>query len=107
MNETFEKIKYLADCQEIVISEHGYDELVEDNISVGDVVAGIKNAIVLEDYPEYHKGPCVLVLQWDSGEKPIHVVWGIPAHEMSPAVLITAYRPDDSKWTNDFIRRKK
>ena len=36
---------------------------------------------------------------------PIHVVWGIPKGARSPAVLVTAYRPDPAKWSSDFIRR--
>ena len=72
---------------------------------LGEAYESIKEAIVIEDYPDYTKGPCVLVLQKDFEINPIHVVWGIPKGARSPAVLVTAYRPDPAKWSSDFIRR--
>ncbi len=106
MSKTFEKIKELAKRNEIKISVHGYDETAEDDIFIQDIIADVNNGIVVEDYPEYPKGPCVLVLEKDRYARPIHVVWGIPKGASSPAVVVTAYRPDANMWTDNFTRRR-
>ena len=106
MSQTFQSVRDLVARQEVVISDHGYDELVADGILVEEIIMGVCEAAVIEDYPTYYKGPCVLVLQKDQQGQSIHVVWGIPHHASSPAVVVTAYRPDPVRWTEDFLRRK-
>ena len=107
MSMTLEQIKVLVAAGDVRISDHGYDELAADGILVRDVVAGLKTAEAVEDYPDFPKGPCVLVLEQDRNYEPIHAVWGIPKDETSPAMLVTAYRPSAARWTADFRRRRK
>lgn len=106
MTGTFEQILRLVKRNDVMISDHGYDELAEDNIYVREVLDSVFEGIVLEDYPQYVKGACVLVLQKDAYGKPMHVVWGIPKGKNSPAVLVTGYRPNPMRWSKDFTRRK-
>jgi hypothetical protein len=107
MSTTLAHIVALADRGGLRIPAHGYDEIAADNILVGDVIEGLAHAIVVEDYPTYPKGPCVLVLQEDSAGLPIHVVRGIPVGKDSPGVLVTAYRPDPAQWDETFRRRRR
>lgn len=107
MSVTFRRVLASIESGEVRVSAHGYNELAEDDIEVRDVMSGIAEAIVVEDYPNYAKGPLVLVLQRDTSGNPIHVVWGIPKGMDLPAVLVTAYRPDPDHWSNDFTERKR
>ena len=105
MGGTLARIKELAAAGEVLLSQHAYDRLAKNAISAADIEAGVAGAVEIEDYPEYHKGPSVLVLQEDANGQPIHVLWGIRKDSKTPAVVVTAYRPDPSRWTADFRRR--
>lgn len=106
MNETLEAVKKLVAAEQVRISEHGYDEIAADGIYVRDILAGVDKATVVEDYPAFPKGRAVLVLQWDIDVQPIHVVWGIPKGFTSPAVVVTAYRPNPDRWDKIFTKRR-
>ena len=107
MIETLSRIIGLVAAQDVRISEHGYDELAEDRISVADILDGVSTGLVIEDYPDYPKGRSVLVLQLDHDGESIHAVWGIPKGFDRPAVLVTAYRPDPGRWDAKFMERRK
>jgi hypothetical protein len=107
MSSTLRQVIALVAEGEVRISDHGYDELAADGILVRDLIASIQTAEPVEDYPEFAKGACVLVLQQDRDGNLVHAVWGIPKGEAGPAVLVTAYRPDPKKWSDDLRRRTK
>jgi hypothetical protein len=106
LSDTLTRIRELAAAGDVRISDHGYDELAADGLYAGEVLSGLADAELIEDYPTYGKGPCVLLLQADGQGSPIHAVWGVPKGRTGPAVLITAYRPDPEVWEYDFRRRR-
>jgi len=106
MSDTLLRVQVLVRRNEVEISRHGFQELDADDILLDDVIAGVSAALAVEEYPASVKGPSVLVLQYDAARRPIHIVWGIPRGGTTPAVLVTAYRPDPARWSADFTRRR-
>ena len=106
MSAFVEKVRALILAGDVRISEHGYDELAEDGLSAREVLGGVPEAILVEEYPNFPKGPCALFLQKDLMGTPVHVVWGIPKGHDKPVVLVTAYRPDPARWDETFTRRR-
>jgi hypothetical protein len=107
VSETFALVRGLVVSGAVRVSEHGYDELAEDGISVAEILSAVSTGTVVEDYPDYPKGRSVLVRQVDGLGRAIHAVWGIPKGFESPAVLVTAYRPDPTRWDERFMERRK
>lgn len=106
MSDTLDTVKKLVVAGDVRISAHGYDELAVERIPVRDVLAGVVSGVVVEDYPTFSKGRAVLVLQFDRDARPVHVVWGIPKGFASPAVVVTAYRPDPDRWDSTLTKRR-
>ncbi len=106
MSEFLDRVRALIRAGDVRISEHGYDELAEDGLTAREVLGGIQQAAVVEEYANFPKGLCVLFLQKDRTGAPIHVVWGIPKGHDKPVVLVTAYRPDPGRWDQTFTRRR-
>lgn len=100
------RIRTLIAAGERRYSGHAVRELAAEGIVVMPLIESIDSAVVVEEYPDYHKGPCVLVLQRDEAGEPVHLLWGIPKGASGPAVLVTAYRPKPSQWDRYFLRRK-
>jgi hypothetical protein len=48
LSTTLTQIKALVVRGAVRISDHGYDELAKDDISVGDILAGLAGAVVVD-----------------------------------------------------------
>ena len=105
MNATFERVRDLIGQDDWQVSDHALERIIEKGIIASELADGIASGVVVEDYPGYHAGPCVLVLQRISGG-PAHALWGLKAGTDRPAVLITAYHPDPELWHPDNRTRK-
>lgn len=106
-SQTLDAVRAHIAAGKVRISEHGRQELSDDDIDLLPIIESIASAVIVEDYPDYAKGPCVLCLQHDEKGEPIHILWGLAANAPNVATLITAYRPDPKRWMEDWITRRK
>ena len=104
MSEILRRVQTLVLAGDYLVSDHAYEEMLEDGILPSDAIDGIVTALAIEEYPDRVR---VLALQHDAEGGPIHIVWAIPAGRRRPAMLVTAYRPSPHSWDDDFKRRKK
>ncbi len=85
---------------------HAIERMFERDISDEVVEEVIKNGKIIEEYLDDKPYPSFLILDYekDDTKKPIHVVF---AKNSKDIIVITAYRPNESKWTNNYQTRIK
>jgi len=93
-----ERVRSLVRNGDVRISEHGYDELAEEGLTVRELVAGVEKGVVVGEHVNYPRGPSILLLQKARKNEPIYVVWSIPKGRDKPVVPLTVYRPDPVRW---------
>ncbi|CEJ89123.1 conserved hypothetical protein [Hyphomicrobium sp. GJ21] len=104
---TFKAICELIAQRKVRVSAHAFARCSKRGILTTEVIFGAAVGSPIEDYPDYHVGPAVLVLQYDGTNLPIHALWGLEKGTTEPAVLVTVYRPDRDEWTPDFRTRRR
>jgi len=106
MSDLLERIQSLVRAGDYRVSEHARRRLLTAGVHEEEAVAGLGDAAIVEEYPDYPKGPCVLVLQRDDDGVPYHALWGTPMWFERPAVMITVYRPAPDRWSHDLRQRR-
>lgn len=88
---------------EFRISEHAFEEMLDETISLDDLTDCLVSCKIIEDYPEHRRGPCCLVCGGAGLKRFLHVVC---TTGRAPLVVITVYWPDPAKWETPFKRGK-
>jgi hypothetical protein len=75
VSDLFDRVLRLIRAGAYEYSEHAVRKLVKEEILIERLIETAAAAIVVEVYPNYHAGPCVLCLQFDESDRPIHLLW--------------------------------
>ncbi len=90
--------------EQIRITQHAQQEMVEDDATLDDVLEAISKGKILENYPAHRRGACCLINGLAKDERPLHIVC---TTERSVLIIITVYRPKPPKWITPIQRREK
>ena len=82
---------------------HALKRMIERDISISAVRTALQDCIVVEEYPQDFPFPSFLLLGYHENS-PLHIVCSINQKYLW---VITAYKPDESKWEGDFQTRRR
>jgi len=99
-----ERIKSQAATGLLRMTQHAQQEMVEEQISLDEVLAALQRGEILERYPEHRRGPCCLLGGLTDAGRPLHIVCTTAQPLL---ILITIYQPKPPKWITPRTRRKQ
>ncbi len=98
-----ERIQAQAATGRVFLTQHARQEMVDEAITVEEILQAITTGRLLENYAGFYKGPCCLVSGQGQG-RPIHIVCSTSLPEL---VIITVYEPKPPKWVTPTQRGQK
>ncbi len=88
----------------VFITAHAAERSRQRGILSRDIRNAVENGEIIEQYPDDFPFPSCLILGKDLAGNSIHVCM---SEEGTASRIITAYRPDQEKWSDDFRTRKE
>ena len=88
----------------VFVTEHAAERSRQRGILSRDIRSAVENGEIIEQYPDDFPFPSCLILGTNLEGKRIHVCM---SEEGSASRIITAYYPDEEKWSEDFRIRKE
>ncbi len=99
-----ESLRKLNKPEQIAVTEHARQRLLERGITIADVMRCIAEGEIIRQYEDDKPFPSCLILGIAVSDKYLHVV---VSHDADFIYLITAYYPDEQMWESDFKTRKE
>jgi len=88
----------------IIFRIHAIERMFERGIGVKDIRIALETGENIEHYPDEAAYPSRLILA-KRGKRPLHIVAADNITD-DEVIVITSYRPDPSRWTDDFKQRR-
>jgi len=98
------EIRALAHAEKVRVTLHAQQEMLNEEVTLDDVLHALAQGRLIENYPEHKRGACCLVCGATPTGRPLHVVC-TTARPM--LVIITVYEPKEPKWVTPTQRRPR
>jgi hypothetical protein len=103
MNLQINLIKKLVNDNSVKWSGHVLKRMLQRQIATDDVINCIMSGEIIESYPDDYPFPSCLIFGYTINNKILHVVVG---NDNKVAYIITAYYPDNVKFSDDLKTRR-
>jgi len=90
-----EQIRAQAEDESIRITQHAHQEMVEENITLEEVIEAVCAGEILENYPQHRRGACCLLHGVTRTGRPLHIVCTTTRPKL---IVVTVYEPRPPKW---------
>jgi Domain of unknown function (DUF4258) len=90
-----ERIYAQAATENIRITQHAQQEMVEEDITLDEVLQAIARGHILENYPKHRRGACCLLNGLTQNSRPLHIVRTTARPVL---IIITVFEPKPPKW---------
>lgn len=98
-----EQLRKLNMVEQLAITEHARQRLIERGITVSDIIQCIATGEIIKQYEDDKPFPSCLILGMAVNRAYIHVV---VSHDDEWVYLITAYYPNSDIWEPGFRTKK-
>ena len=102
LNSVLTQIHNQAAAEALRVTQHAQQEMVEEEISLDEVLQTLVNGSILENYPTHQCGACCLVGGQCHNGRNLHVVCTTTQPIL---IIITVYEPKPPKWVTPSERR--
>jgi hypothetical protein len=87
-----------ARAESYQLTRHARQEMVSeetDRVRIAEMLQAAGRAQVLENYPDFYKGPCCLIFGETDAGRPLHLVCSTTRPEL---IFVTVYEPTPPAW---------
>lgn len=99
-----EQIRTQADIENIRVTQHAQQEMVEEGINLNEVLEAISTGGIIENYPDHRRGACCLLNGVTNNDRHLHIVCTTARPVL---IIITVYEPKPPKWITPTQRRRQ